>query len=310
MNVIAFFNNDGGMGKAALVYNLAWMLAEIGLKVLAADLDPQSNLSKLCLEDARLLELWPKGKHPLTLLAAVDGFSQEVHVEPIADRVGLIPGDLGLSRYEGKYAEAWVKYSAGDETVFRTITAFSRIVRVTGEQWGADIVLVDLGPNLGGINRSALIAAQHLVVPLTPDLFAVQALRTVGPQLRTWSEGLGTLHSPANLMRPAGYVIMQDTTRSDRPARAYLHWIDKIPSEYREWVVGQEPSDSLRVAEDPYCLASLKNYRSLAPLAIHARKPMFFLKPADGAVGAHGEAVRDCYKEFKTLAERIVSSLS
>ena len=32
---------------------------------------------------------------------------------------------------------------------------------------------------------------------------------------------------------------------------------------------------------------------------------MFFLKPADGAIGAHTTAVQECYKDFKRLAERL-----
>jgi hypothetical protein len=35
---------------------------------------------------------------------------------------------------------------------------------------------------------------------------------------------------------------------------------------------------------------------------------MFLLKPADGAIGGHSEAVLDCYRDFKTLALRIASA--
>ena len=58
-------------------------------------------------------------------------------------------------------------------------------------------------------------------------------------------------------------------------------------------------------ANDPYCLATLKHYRSLMPLAQEARQPMFFLKPADGAIGGHMTAVQDCYRDFRSLAQRI-----
>lgn len=43
--VIAFFNNKGGVGKTSLVYHIAWMLSELGWNVLAADLNPQANLT-------------------------------------------------------------------------------------------------------------------------------------------------------------------------------------------------------------------------------------------------------------------------
>ena len=43
--IIAFFNNKGGVGKTSLVYHLAWMYFDLGLRVIAADLDPQANLT-------------------------------------------------------------------------------------------------------------------------------------------------------------------------------------------------------------------------------------------------------------------------
>ncbi|MDB9481986.1 AAA family ATPase, partial [Dolichospermum circinale CS-537/05] len=36
--IIAFFNNKGGVGKTSLVYHLAWMYQDLGLRVVAADL--------------------------------------------------------------------------------------------------------------------------------------------------------------------------------------------------------------------------------------------------------------------------------
>jgi hypothetical protein len=109
-------------------------------------------------------------------------------------------------------------------------------------------------------------------------------------------------------MQPAGYVVMQHAVRADRPVKAYLRWMDRIPGEYRESVLHQNPNSDVRVNEDPYCLAALKNYRSLMPLAMEARKPMFLLRPADGAIGAHGVAVRECYGHFKELAARILKA--
>jgi hypothetical protein len=52
-------------------------------------------------------------------------------------------------------------------------------------------------------------------------------------------------------------------------------------------------------------LAMIKHFKSLMPMAQDARKPMFLLKPADGAIGGHATAVRDCYQQFEDLARRI-----
>lgn len=53
MKTVAFFNNKGGVGKTTLVYHIAWTLQDMGLKVLAADLDPQANLSSMFLPEER-----------------------------------------------------------------------------------------------------------------------------------------------------------------------------------------------------------------------------------------------------------------
>ena len=52
--VLTFFNNKGGVGKTSLVYHLAWMMSEIGHRVLACDLDPQANLTSMFLSEDKL----------------------------------------------------------------------------------------------------------------------------------------------------------------------------------------------------------------------------------------------------------------
>jgi hypothetical protein len=73
-------------------------------------------------------------------------------------------------------------------------------------------------------------------------------------------------------------------------------------------VLDEYPQALPSVTNDPYCLALLKHYRSLMPMAMEARKPIFFLKSSDGAIGAHIEAVKSCYQDFQKLAAKIASS--
>jgi chromosome partitioning protein len=326
MKTIAFFNNKGGVGKTTLVYHLAWMFADMGRSVIAADLDPQSNLTSMFLDENRLEELWPDGKHPNTIHGVIDpilrgtGDIQAPRLEDIAKRqeLALIAGDLALSGFEDKLSDAWPRCHNRDESAFRTMTAFYRAILQAAEGAGAELVLIDVGPNLGAINRAALIASQYVVIPLAPDLYSLQGLRNLGPQLRLWRETWRELRGknpdsdlplPSGKMRPAGYVVMQHATRADRPVKAYRRWMDRIPSEYRQSVLDKPVDDDVRVDNDPYCLAALKNYRSLMPLAMEARKPMFRLKPADGALGAHARAVQECYDDFRALAIQILSAV-
>ncbi len=320
--VIAFFNNKGGVGKTSLVYHVSWMLSELGYRVLAADLDPQGNLSAAFLDDERLEQLWSETDAPVTIyrdLRPLDRGTGDVvdpTLEKVDERLVLIPGDMSLSTYEDGLSEAWPKCLDRDERAFRVTSALWRVLQRGGSRHHADVILVDLGPNLGAINRAALIASDFVVVPLGPDIFSLQGLRNLGPRLHEWREGwqerlgrnpAGNLPLPAGSMKPLGYLVMQHSVRKDRPVKSYDKWISRIPGTYREYVLKESANDSPPVSQDRYCFALLKHYRSLMPMAQEARKPIFFLKPADGAIGAHTSAVKDAYQDFQRLATEIMN---
>jgi hypothetical protein len=109
------------------------------------------------------------------------------------------------------------------------------------------------------------------------------------------------------LIQPLGYVVLQHSVRLDRPVRAYEKWMDRIPKEYRESILsGSGLSESgggnYTIQNDPHKLAVLKRYRSLMPMAQEARKPMFHLKPADGAIGSHLQTAQEVSRDFQALA--------
>jgi len=47
--IINFFNHKGGVSKTTTVFNLSWMLASMGKRVVIADFDPQCNLTGMVL---------------------------------------------------------------------------------------------------------------------------------------------------------------------------------------------------------------------------------------------------------------------
>ena len=314
MKTLAFFNNKGGVGRTSLVYHLAWMYADLGVSVIAADLDPQANLTSMFVEDERLEELWAEHPCRQTVFGAIRPFLEGTgdismpHVEQVGDGIGLLVGDLALSVAEDE------PIADGPENHLRLIHALWRVIDLAAKQREATLVLIDAGPNLGVVNRAALIAAEHVVVPLAPDMYSLQGLRNLGPALRRWRSQWAELRArnpvaelsvPSGHMQMAGYVVLQRAQRLDQPVKPY-RWMAQIPSAYREATVEPAPDTIPRsVADDPECLAVLMDYRSLIPLAQDARKPMFFLKPADGAIGGHTAAVQLCYRQFRELALRI-----
>ncbi|MDQ3578671.1 MAG: AAA family ATPase [Actinomycetota bacterium] len=321
--VITFFNNKGGVGKTSLVFHLAWMLTSLGHRVVVADLDPQANLTSAFLDERELESMWPATGVRPTIWGAIKPFQEgegrigQASLTSTGDeRLALLAGDLALSSFEDDLGSSWPKCLDGDRRSFRVIAAFSSVLRAAADEHRADLVLVDVGPSLGAINRAALVGSDHVVVPVAPDLFSLQGLRNLGPTLTTWRSGwkqrLGNSpHSrstlPTGRINPLGYVVLQHGVRLNRPVKAYQRWMDQIPGEFRTSLLGSGAVD-MTVQEDPLCLGQLKHYHSLVPLAQEARKPIFALTHADGAFGGHLQAARDSYVDFQHLARRVLDA--
>ena len=325
MKTIAFFNNKGGVGKTTLLYHTAWMFAELGLRTVVVDFDPQSNLTSMFLDEDRLSQLWDEPARGQTVVAAVSPLLEEgtaavqsPHLEIIRSNLALVPGDLGLAKMEDELSSQWFDCLSGKARAFRVTTAFHRLISLAAEAFEADVVLIDVGPNLGALNRCSVLAADHIVVPLVPDLFSLQGLRNLGPTLRDWRKGwkkrleeapASMAHAlPSGGMDPAGYVVLQHAVRKSRPVKAYERWANRIPAEYRA-AMKLPAKNGVLPETDDLCLAQLKHYRSLMPLAMEAGKPMFQLTPADGAIGSHVGAVSDCHKDFKRFATSLADSI-
>ena len=325
--VLSFFNNKGGVGKTSLVFHLAWMFSEMGKRVVAVDLDPQANLTSAFLSEEALELLWdtddssPRNTtiyqciRPLTKVGDI----QAPEAVPITHKLYLVPGDLGLAGFEDQLSSAWPEAMGSSNLYrpFRLLTAFWQVAQMAAISHEANLILADVGPNLGAINRSALIGSDHVVIPLAADLFSLQGLRNLGPTLTgwraDWCKRLANWESPdfslpQGAMQPEGYILMQHMERLSRPVKAYKKWGDRIPDTYRESVLGSNLGDLLS-GNDGNCLARLKHYRSLVPMAQEVRKPIFQLNSADGAIGSHAQAVRDAWSDFKALAVAIEAKI-
>lgn len=321
--VITFFNNKGGVGKTSLVFHLAWMFSEMGRSVIAIDLDPQANLTSAFLDEDDLEGLW---EPPLatqangTIYQCLKPLTEvgdilEPQARRINPRLHLVPGDLSLAGFENFLSREWPEAigSGNRYRAFRILSSFWLVAQMAARAHAADLILADVGPSLGAINRSALIGTDHVVIPLAADMYSLQGLRNLGPTLREWRAEWGQRTAswpqpafalPAGAMAPAGYVLMQHVERVSRPTKAYEKWASRMPGVYAESVL-QQPLGNAQPA-DEHCLARLKHYRSLAAMAQEVHKPIFALTAADGAIGGHAAAVREAYVRFNTLAVAIL----
>jgi len=329
---LTFFNNKGGVGKTSLIYHLAWMLASLGKRVVIFDLDPQANLTAAFLDEDRIEEIWNRQADGSTIFQCVKpltgvGDISEPKLQNIAANLYLMPGDVSLSGYEDALSNEWPN-SMADNNLYRPmriLSSFWQIMQKASAKVEADVVLIDIGPNLGAINRSVLIATDYVAIPLGADLFSLQGLKNLGPTLRSWksawekrlnnwkenaeAEDFPDFQLPKGSMETIGYLCQQYGVRLDRPVKAYDKWVNRIPNVYRKEVLKLSPAKNIKPADDPYCLATIKHYRSLIPMAQEHRKPIFNLTSADGAIGSHANAVRDAKKDFRDLAIKIAGKI-
>jgi cellulose biosynthesis protein BcsQ len=322
VKTIAFFNNKGGVGKTTLVYHLAAMYAELGVRVVAADFDPQANLTSLSL--------------PLEILADVEtGLLSSIYdvvapavsgdpprapeVYQVAEDFGLLIGNLELSFVEDALSTAWGEGRSDSPLVrargMRLTAVLAKAVRDAAADYGAKLALIDVGPNLGAINRAALLAADYVVVPVAPDIFSLKGLTNVGAGLRDWRRGWASraLETPSPTgwpigdIVPLGYVVSRFSMYKGEQARHFSRWINRVPEVFHRDVLGETSQAPATVQEDDSSLAWLKDYHSLMAMAHESRKPVFRLKPADGAIGGHQQAVTAAFNDFKGLALTIAA---
>lgn len=330
--VLTFFNNKGGVGKTSLIYHLAWMYASLRKRVVISDLDPQANLTAAFLDEDKIEKIWGRQTEGSTIYQCVKPLTGVGDiVEPMLQNIGtdlyLLPGDVSLSGYEDALSNEWPN-SMADNNLYRPmriLSSFWQIMQKAAAKVQADILMVDIGPNMGAINRSVLIATDYVVIPLGADLFSLQGLKNLGPTLRSWKglwqkrlENWKTspdfsiypdFDLPQGKMQVIGYLCQQHSVRLDRPVIAYDKWVNRIPGVYREAVLNQPADANVKQADDPYCLATIKHYRSLIPMAQEQRKPIFNLTSADGAIGSHANAVQDAKKDFSKLAVKIAEKI-
>src|SRR5215470_19007084 len=135
---VALFSNKGGVGSTTLTYHLAHMFQRLRVRVLAVDLDPQSNLTAAFLDEDALAVLWQEppglswyaspdpffpgeldkaGTIAQSIQPIMDGVGDIATFEPVAvgDGLWLLPGDPGLSPFEGRLSDAWSHGFSGND---------------------------------------------------------------------------------------------------------------------------------------------------------------------------------------------------
>ncbi len=208
MKKIALFNHKGGVGKTTLTVNIAGALAKMGKKVLVVDADPQCNLTSFYLDEGELDKVLGDSDSDTggnTIWSSIrpvvkgKGDVESISLYEIGDtqNLYLAPGDVLLADYEEELPEAWTSSFARKDRGYDVTCALSDAVNLFASEMEAEIVMYDVGPNVGPLNRVVLLDCDAFITPVTADLFSLRALGTVGRSVQKWINDWNTITSIA-----------------------------------------------------------------------------------------------------------------
>lgn len=337
---IALFNHKGGVSKTTTTFNLGWMLASKGKRVVLVDTDPQSNLTGLVLGYAGGTEFerfYQKEKDRNLKAALAPAF--ESRPEPIRavecfqvkGRKGLflLPGHIGLAEYEVTLGIAQ-ELSGSIQTLQNLPGSIPHLLNLTAEKLGADYVLIDMSPSLSAFNQNLLTTSDFFIVPTAPDYFsvmAIESLTNVLPGWHAWAKRAGSLPVlkeatypfPGTSPKFLGTIIQNYRPRGGAPASGFKKWIDAINRTVVENLVPALRALDMTLPADLYerykmrdfCLETIPDFNTLIAKSQEAQTPVYELSEAQigqsGVVLEQTLKARDRFKSiFSRLADKVV----
>lgn len=283
---LSIFNHKGGVGKTTLTVNLAFAVAELGLKVLLVDSDPQCNLTSYLVEETVVDDLLDnsdssEGRTLWSALKPISEGSGDVKLIPpieVSKNLFLLPGDIRLAEFEGELAPFWDGCFKRKLKGFRGTTALSALVNSIAKEKAVDLIIYDSGPNIGPLNRVILLDCDYFIIPAACDFFSLRAIRTLGRALSGWILDWRTIQelAPDNVYlltgipKLIGFVPQRFRVYASRPSSQFATLLPRIEKTVKEDVITVlsriDPS-LVTAAVHPLNLAEIKDFSGQANAA-------------------------------------------
>lgn len=339
---LCFFNNKGGVGKTTLACNVASYLAETeNIRVLLVDADPQCNATQLVLPDETTERLYAADagvpdidslKQVLLPLLSGDASLGVTHkiAGPETNRFGIsvLPGHPDIALLEDRLSTNWTQFMGGDLGGARVSNWNTQLLSQLKPKY--DLIVYDVGPSLGALNRSVLIGVDYFMAPMGCDIFSLIGIENIANWIDQWrsyydqayaqvkSRHESTLpnytgqvrNSSNDMARFVGYTVQQYITKTIRDEKratgAYEAILEKIPKEIAE-SLGPFMAPPLTIGD--VHLGDVPHMFSLVPLAQTWHTPIHKLTSGEGLSGGQYQQQRQ-YKEFiRKLSESLMQNL-
>jgi cellulose biosynthesis protein BcsQ len=337
---IALFNSKGGVGKTTTTFNLGWMLASKGKRVILVDADPQCNLTGLALGEAteedetKIENIYDTISNIKTGLAPA--FESQPRAIEAVDCISvkgqkglfLLPGHIGFTEYE---VTLGIAQQLGDSlrSLKNIPGSITDLFEKTSTKFNADYILIDMSPALSSINQNLLMTSDFFLVPTTADsisVMAIDSLAKVLPKWYTWAKKASSLP----ILRDAAYPFPNVTLHFlgivvfGKETATFQTWIEKVEQAISDKLVPVLRQNNMLLSETLYTeqginrsfsLTEISNFHSLISLSQAHRTPIYDLTPEQlGQTGIVLENNQEKQKEFKQtfsdLADKIIALTS
>jgi len=337
---IALFNHKGGVSKTTTTFNLGWMLATKGKKVIIVDADPQCNLTGMVLgfstkED--LEELYQKNQNIKSGLAPAfesrPKLIEAVDCLPVERCKGLflLPGHVGLAEYEVTLGMAQ-ELSGSIQALQNLPGSISYLLQKTADKFEADYILIDMSPSLSSINQNLLMSSDFFILPTSPDFFSVMAidsLATILPKWYAWAQKASEMRILKDAVYPfpkvtprlLGTIVQNYRIRDGQPAEAFQKWINAIEKAVSARLMPSLRENSMLLAQTMYesqdigrdfCLAKISDFNILILVSEEHKTPVFALtsqqieQVISRFLNTTPEAQKKFINTFDRLADKII----
>lgn len=333
MKKIVLFNHKGGVSKTTSTYNIGWMIAQKGHKVLLVDADPQCNLTALFLggdfdgyydsQDTRNDNIMdgvkPAFSGAPTPIKAINS--------PSATRnpnLFLLPGHMNLSEYD-----AQLNFAFTTSQVMLSLQSlpgsFNDLIGKTASLIGADYVFIDLNPGLSAINQDMFLISDAFIIPTNPDTFSLMALKSLSTILPRWvswkNKNIDTFKEsaypfPEGIPKFIGELPQRFNIRNGEPTTPFKDKIRELSKMTRETLVPELKKANMtftdteyanaNISSDDYKLAEIKDFQGLSPKSLRVNVPVYALTDEElGTTGAAFDSQKKNREEFRILYDNI-----
>ena len=352
--LISLFNHKGGVSKTTTTFNLGWTLANLGVKTLIVDTDPQCNLTAyvLGLQESQSIEDFYSKKENEDIYTILEPIitGKNLQIKPVKpcdtlnDNLKLAAGNFDMSDIDIQISIGLLGSELANFAK-QFVGSLNAVIRETAKTNKCELVLIDMSPSSGAMNRSILMSSDYFLIPTSPDFFSYQAIQNLGKMFLSWDSLFKKFRDPSspnplpeNPPKMLGIIAQKYRTytprrkeviermpligkrkldeRKKRIAGAYQVWVDKIQTasndqlseilKPKNMVIDRDIFTSYIKDELPYNLISIGDFNSLIAISQDNQKPIFALTEEEIKQSGYTlKEMQENQKNFKELFEKL-----